>query len=290
MIRGRGIDLKKISVLGAGVMGAGIAQEAARAGYTVILRDLQKSLVNDGLKSIKRGLQRWEENKLIPANEKEEILGRITGTTDLAVAGDVDLVIEAVVENMAVKKQLFAELDNICPDHTVLVTNTSSLSISEIASSTHRQNKVMGMHFFYPVPATRLVELVRGMATSDETLKLAQGFCSRIAKETVVVKRESPGYIVNRIMVPYLNEAIHVLGEGLAEREEIDLAMKLGAGMPQGPLEIADTIGLDYLNTVILTFYNEFRDPKYRPHTLFSTMIRAGYLGKKSGKGFYEYK
>ncbi|MGE5389824.1 MAG: 3-hydroxyacyl-CoA dehydrogenase family protein [Deltaproteobacteria bacterium] len=281
--------MKKISVLGAGVMGAGIAQEAARAGYNVVLRDLQNSLVKDGLKSIKRGLERWEEHRILSANDKEEILSRITGTTDLAIAGDVDLVIEAVVENMAVKKQLFAELDNICPDHTVLMTNTSSLSISEIASATHRQEKVMGMHFFYPVPATKLVELVRGMATSDNTLKLAQDFCSKIGKQTVVVKRENPGFIVNRIMVPYLNEAIHVLGDGLAGKEEIDLAMKLGAGMQQGPLEIADSVGLDYLYSVILTFYNEFRDPKYRPHTLFSTMIRAGYLGKKSGHGFYDY-
>ncbi|NLW92199.1 MAG: 3-hydroxybutyryl-CoA dehydrogenase [Syntrophomonadaceae bacterium] len=281
--------MKKISVLGAGVMGAGIAQEAARAGYTVVLRDLQNSLVKDGLKSIKCGLERWEEQQLLSSNDKDEILGRITGTTDLTVAGDVDLVIEAVVENMAVKRQLFAELDNICPQHTVLMTNTSSLSISEIASSTHRQAKVMGMHFFYPVPSTRLVELVRGMATSDNTLQLAKEFCTKIGKQTVVVKRESPGFIVNRIMVPYLNEAIHVLGDGLASREEIDLAMKLGLGMTNGPLEIADSIGLDYLYSVILTFYNEFRDPKYRPHTLFSTMIKAGYLGKKSGHGFYDY-
>lgn len=271
-------------------MGAGIAQEAARAGYTVILRDLQNSLVNDGLKSIKRELERLEQGKAVSASDKDDILSRITGTTDLAVAGDVDLVIEAVVENMAVKKQLFAELDNICPKHTVLVTNTSSLSISEIASATHRQEKIMGMHFFFPVPATRLVELVRGMATSEDTLQLAQEFCDRLDKETVVVKRESPGFIVNRVMVPYLNEAIHVLGDGLAERDEIDLAMKLGAGMKQGPLEIADLIGLDYLYSVILNFYNEFRDPKYRPHILFSTMVRAGYLGKKSGHGFYEYR
>lgn len=271
-------------------MGAGIAQEAARAGYSVILRDLQNSLVNDGLKSIKRDLDNLEKAQVISGGDKDAILGRITATTDLAVAGDVDLVIEAVVENMAVKRQLFAELDNICPAHTVLATNTSSLSISEIASATHRREKVMGMHFFYPVPAVRLVELVRGMATSDETLQLAQDFCEKIGKETVVVKRESPGFIVNRVMVPYLNEAIHILGDGLAEREEIDLAMKLGAGMKQGPLEIADRIGLDYLYSVIVTFYNEFRDPKYRPHTLFSTMVRAGYLGKKSGHGFYEYK
>lgn len=271
-------------------MGAGIAQEAARAGYCVVLRDLQNSLVKDGLKSIEKNLDGLEQNGLLTNQDKEETMERITGTTDLAVAGDVDLVIEAVVENMAVKKQLFAELDNICPKHTVLVTNTSSLSISEIASSTHRQEKVMGMHFFYPVPGTRLVELVRGMATSDDTLKLAQSFCGRIAKETVVVKHESPGFIVNRIMVPYLNEAIHVLGDGMAERDEIDMAMRLGAGMPKGPLELADLIGLDYLYSVILTFYNEFRDSKYRPHTLFSTMIRAGCLGKKSGHGFYDYR
>ncbi len=270
-------------------MGAGIAQAAARAGMNVILRDLQKSLVNDGLMTIENGLSKEINKGQINAREKDSILNRIQGTTDLAQLNDVDLVIEAVVENMAVKKQIFAELDNICSADTILATNTSSLSITEIAAATKRRDKVLGMHFFNPVASMKLVELIKGIETSDDTIELGRVFVDKIEKVSVVVNRESPGYIVNRILVPYLNEAIFAYAEGLAGKEEIDLAMKLGAGMPQGPLELADRIGLDTLYSVMLVFYEEFRDPKYRPHPLFSTMIRAGYFGTKSGKGFYNY-
>ncbi|WP_054695568.1 3-hydroxyacyl-CoA dehydrogenase family protein [Syntrophomonas palmitatica] len=281
--------MEKIAVLGAGIMGAGIAQEAAQAGYLVILRDLQMSLVKDGLDSIDASLEKSVQNGVIEQDEKNRILGRIHGTTDLAEVREVDLVLEAVVENMAVKRQIFAELDSICPSHTILATNTSSLSISEIAAATHRRDKVIGMHFFYPVPSTRLVELVKGMDTSDNTLELASEFADRMSKQSVVVKRESPGFIVNRILMCYINEAIHVLGDGMAGRDDIDMAMKLGAGMKYGPLEIADFFGLDTLYSIIDVFCSEFRDSKYRPHPLFTTMIRAGYFGKKSGRGFYEY-
>lgn len=270
-------------------MGAGIAQAAARGGMTVLLRDLQNSLVNDGLMTIEKNLNKEIDKAQINRQEKDTIFSRIQGTTDLAQLYDVDLVIEAVVENMAVKKQIFAELDNICPKNTVLATNTSSLSITEIASATKRRDKVLGMHFFNPVASMKLVELIKGIETSNDTITLGRGFVERIKKTSVVINRESPGFIVNRILVPYINEAIFAYAEGLADKEEIDLAMKLGAGMPQGPLELADRIGLDTLFSVMLVFYEEFRDPKYRPHPLFSTMIRAGYYGAKSGKGFYNY-
>lgn len=281
-------EVKKIAVLGAGIMGAGIAQVAAQAGYAVILRDLQMSLVKDGLQTIEDNLDRLQNKGRLEQADKLAILQRIHGTIDLAELNDVDLVIEAVVENMAVKRQIFAELDNICPNHTILATNTSSLSITEIAAATNRQDKVMGMHFLNPVPSVKLVELIRGMETSDLTVEQACAFIKQIGKEHVLINRESPGFIVNRILVPYINEAIWLYGEGI-EKEVIDQAMILGAGMTVGPLEMADMIGLDTLYSVIEAFYHEFRDSKYRPHTILSTMVRAGYYGKKSGQGFYKY-
>ncbi len=282
--------MKKIAVLGAGIMGAGIAQVAAEAGYYVVLRDLQNSLVKDGLTTIEKNLDKMIMKGELDKDKRSAIMNRIHGTIDLAELNDVDLVIEAVVENIAVKKQIFNELDNICSEGTILATNTSSLSITEIASSTRRPDRIMGLHFLNPVSQMKLVELVKGMETSDETVNIACEFVSRIGKEYLVVNRESPGFIVNRILVPYINEAIFVYGEGLADQASIDKAMKLGAGMIMGPLEMADMIGLDTLYAVLLVFYNEFRDPKYRPHTVLSTMIRAGYLGKKCGKGFYDYE
>jgi len=281
--------MKKVAILGAGIMGAGIAQVAAQGGYQVLLRDLQQNIVLDGLRTVERNLNKAIDKKQLNPKQRDEILSRIATCTDLAEVHDADLVIEAVVENMAVKKQIFAELDHLCQLHTLLATNTSSLSITEIASATRRPDKVLGMHFFNPVPAMKLVELVKGMETSSKTINSARRFIRQIGKEEVVVHRDSPGYIVNRILVPYVNEAIFVVGEGLASSEAIDMAMKYGAGMPMGPLELADMIGLDIIYSVILAFYNEFRDPKYRPHHLLSTMIRAGYLGRKSGRGFYRY-
>lgn len=281
--------MEKVAILGAGIMGAGIAQVAAQGGYRVLLRDLQQSIVLDGLRTVEKNLNRAIDKKQLNSQQRDEILSRITTCTDLAEVHDADLVIEAVVENMAVKKQIFAELDHLCQPHTLLATNTSSLSITEIASATRRPDKVLGMHFFNPVPIMKLVELVRGMDTSSETIDIARQFIRQIGKEEVIVHRDSPGYIVNRILVPFINEAIFIEGEGLASPEAIDMAMKYGAGMPMGPLELADLIGLDTIYSVILVFYNEFRDPKYRPHHLLSTMVRAGYLGRKSGRGFYKY-
>lgn len=281
--------MEKVAVLGAGLMGARIAQVAAQGGYSVILRDLQMGLVKDGLQAIEKNLDKMVSREHINVNTKEQTMKRIHGTTDLSELREADLVIEAVVENMAVKKQIFAELDNICPPHTVLASNTSTLSISEIAASTKRQEKILGMHFFNPVVSSGLVELVRGMETSDGTIAKAADFITGIGKDYVEVKRESPGFIVNRILVTYINEAIFAYGDGMADIEQIDLALKLGAGMKEGPLELADSIGLDTIYSALEVFWNEFKDPKYRPHTIFSTMIRAGYYGKKSGRGFYQY-
>lgn len=287
---GNKLPIKKVAVLGAGKMGAGIALVAAQGGYQVVLRDLQTALVKDGLNLIQKNLDKAIQAQLIGAQDKVEILDRIEGTTDLTNARDADLVIESVVENMAVKKQLFAEMDNICAPHAILATNTSSLSINEIASATQRTDRVLGMHFHNPVPYIKLVELIRGVETSEATLSAAQEFTQQIGKIFVVAQRESPGFIVNRVLIPYLNEAIFVLSEGIADRDGIDRAMKLGASMPIGPLEMADLMGLDILYSVIVSFYEEFRDPKYRPPVYLSNMVRAGHLGKKSGKGFYNYE
>ncbi|MGI6453818.1 MAG: 3-hydroxyacyl-CoA dehydrogenase family protein [Syntrophomonadaceae bacterium] len=275
--------MQKIAVLGAGIMGVGIAQAAAQKGFQVVIRDLQNSLVNEGLKTIEKKLR--EEN----VQEIDQILNRISGTTDLSEVKDSDLVIEAAVENILVKQQIFTELDNICQENTILATNTSTLSISEIASVTKRADKILGMHFFNPVPHKKLVEIIRGLETSDNTVASALEFIRGIGKEAVVLKRESPGYIVNRLVVVYINEAISLLAEGLADKEDIDNAMKLSCALDLGPLEVADRIGLDFLYTLLSVFFNETKDNRYRPHPLLATMVRAGHLGKKTGRGFYQY-
>ena len=270
-------------------MGAGIAQVAAAAGYEVILRDLQITLVNDGIKAIGQSLNKMVTNNEISQAMKEATMARIKGTTDLAQVRNSDLVIEAIVENIAIKKQIFTELDHLCPENTILATNTSTLSITEIAFTTRRPDKVLGMHFFFPVASVKIVELIKGLGTSDETIRIARNFTNRINKNSIIVLRDSPGFVVNRILVAYINEAINVLGEGIAGVQEIDKAMKLGAGLQYGPLEMADIIGLDSLYNMLQTLYNEYKDSRFRPHIIFSNMIRAGYLGKKSGKGFYDY-
>lgn len=278
--------MNTITVLGAGIMGVGIAQVAAAGGYNVILRDLQKKLVDDGINTIAKNLRDSEHFK---SDEIEQIIDRIEGTTDLEHSGQVDLVIEAVVENMAVKKQIFTQMDSICPPHTILASNTSTLSITEIAASTRRPGQILGMHFFYPVPKRPLVELVKGLETTDQTITKTRQFCSRIGRSSVLLKRESPGYLNNRMILSLLNEAIHIYCDDLASREDIDKTACAGLGIPLGPLALADVIGLDNLHNAMLLYCEEFKDNKYRPHPLFTTMVRAGHLGKKSGRGFYEY-
>ena len=280
--------ITKIGVLGAGTMGAGIAQVSAQAGIKVCLADIDQKFVDQGIGGIVKSCARLVEKGKIPAAEKDAIIGRITGAVGISNFSDVDLVIEAIMENMDVKKKAYAELDAVCPGHAVLASNTSSLSITEIASATKRADKVVGVHFFNPVPVMKLVEIIPGLMTANETVAAVTEYSSQIGKVPIRVK-EFPGFVVNRILVPYINEAIFVLQEGLASAKDIDDGMKLGAGMPMGPLALADLVGNDVLLAVQEVFYREFADSKYRPAPLLKQMVRAGLLGVKTGKGFYDY-
>jgi 3-hydroxybutyryl-CoA dehydrogenase len=283
------MKLEKVAVLGAGIMGSGIAQVAAVAGFAVTIRDIEDDFVNKGLAMIESNLDRAAEKEKMEADEATAALARIRGTTDIAeAAAEADLVIEAVVERMGVKKEVFAELDDICKSETILASNTSGLSITEIASVTHRPDKVLGVHFFNPAPVMELVELVRGYLTSEETFVVTKAFIERLGKTPIEVK-EAPGFAVNRILCPMVNEAIFAYSEGIAAAEAIDQAMVLGANHPIGPLALADLVGLDTLLAVLDGLHQELGEDKYRPAPLLRKMVRAGHLGRKSGKGFYEY-
>jgi len=280
--------MQKIFVVGAGTMGSGIAQVFAESGFDVIIRDVDIKFVERGLGIIENNLKRSVEKGKITEEEKNKILGKIKGTVDINEAKDADFVIEAAIENMEIKKQIFKELDNVCKEGTVLATNTSSLSITEIASSTKRPEKVIGMHFFNPVPVMKLVEVIKGMKTSEETFNIVRELAQRLGKTPVEVN-EAPGFVVNRILIPMINEAIGVLADGVASASDIDEAMKLGANHPIGPLALSDLIGNDVVLAIMEVLYQEFGDSKYRPHPLLRKMVRAGLLGRKTGKGFFEY-
>lgn len=280
--------MKKIFVLGAGTMGAGIVQAFAQKGYEVIVRDIKDEFVERGISVINKGLSKQVAKGKMTEEVKEEILARISGTTDMNLAADCDLVVEAAIENMKIKKEIFVELDKICKPEAILASNTSSLSITEVASATSRPDKVIGMHFFNPAPVMKLVEIIRGMATSQETFDVVKEAALAIGKEPVEVK-EAPGFVVNRILIPMINEASFILQEGIASVEDIDTAMKYGANHPMGPLALGDLIGLDVCLAIMDVLYNETGDNKYRASNVLRKYVRAGWLGRKTGKGFYDY-
>lgn len=281
--------MEKIFVLGAGTMGSGIVQAFAQKGYEVIVRDIKDELVQSGIVRINNGLSKLVSKGKMTEETKEDILSRISGTTDMNLAADCDLVVEAAIENMKIKKEIFAELDKICKPETILASNTSSLSITEVASATNRPEKVIGMHFFNPAPVMKLVEIIRGMATSQETFDAVKELSVAIGKEPVEVE-EAPGFVVNRILIPMINEASFILQEGIASVEDIDTAMKYGANHPMGPLALGDLIGLDVCLAIMDVLYNETGDTKYRSSSILRKYVRAGWLGIKSGRGFYNYK
>lgn len=278
----------KIGVIGAGTMGHGIALVAASHGFSVVMNDIKEEFVTGGMRKIEKFLERSVEKDKVSREGKEEILNRIRPTVNLENIRDCDVVIEAIVENIGSKKQVFEELDRLCPEHTIFASNTSSISITDLASATQRPEKFIGMHFMNPAPIIKLVEVVKGLETSDETVKRIKELAQRMGKEPVVVS-DSPGFVSNRILMPMINEAIYCLQQGVASKEAIDKIMELGMGHPMGPLKLADLIGLDICLDILEVLYNGFSDPRYKPCSLLKELVDAGHLGKKTGKGFYEY-
>ena len=282
------MEIKQVSIIGAGVMGMGIAQALAQNGFSVTIADLSGDILERNLGKTKKNLQSRVDRGKMSAEEAKRVLARIRTTTEMQDIADVDLVIEAVVENMEVKNQVFTELDELCPARTILATNTSILSPTEIGSATKRPDKTIGMHWFNPAPVMKLIEVTTGLATSEETIEAIMEFSRKVGKTPVRVN-EAPGGIVSRILVALRNVAVDILAEGVASAEDIDTAMKLGAGFPMGPLELTDLVGIDILVTNSDNLCRELGDLKYRPHALLRKMVRADHLGRKSGVGFYDY-
>ena len=280
--------IESIGVVGAGTMGNGIAQAFAVAGHAVTMTDIAQAQVDRGVKSIDGSLERLVKKEKMSAGDKATALGRIKTSTDVAALKGCDLLIEAATENLELKLKIFAQLDALAKPDAILASNTSSISLTRIAAATKRPEKVIGMHFFNPVPVMQLVELIRGLATSDDTYAAVEAITKKIGKAPVKV-RNSPGFVVNRLLCPMINEAVFALGEGLATAAEIDEAMKLGCNHPIGPLALCDLIGLDVELAVLNVLFEGFKDPKYRPAPLLVEMVEAGYLGRKTGRGFFTY-
>jgi len=283
------MEIKKVGVVGCGTMGSGITQVCAQSGYQVVVSEINDELLKKGLASIEKFMTTAVEKGKLSQQDKDSTVARIKSTINTKDFSDCDLVIEAAIENMELKKKMFAELDKICPKQTILATNTSCLSIIDMAMETSRPDKVLGLHFMNPVPLMRLLEIVKTIATSEETLETGKTFGASLGK-TIVLAIDTPGFIVNRLLMPFLIDATRMLEAGIATREDIDTAINLGLGHPMGPLTLMDLIGLDTTLFVCDAIYEEFRDPKYAAPPLMRKMVTAGWLGRKTGKGFYEYK
>ena len=282
-------EVRQIGVVGAGTMGNGVAQTFAVAGFPVVMRDLTQTALDRGIKTIKKSLDRMVSKGKLSAQDAEQALGRIRPTTSMSDFKDCDLVVEAIVENLEIKSKLIQELDGICRADAILATNTSSISVTRIAAASASPQRVIGMHFFNPVPLMQLVEIIRALQTSDEVCETIVKLTETIGKKARVSK-DSYGFVVNRVLIPMINEGINCVYEGLAAPEDVDAMMKLGANHPMGPLSLADLIGLDIVLDIMQTLYKGFDDPKYRPSPLLKQMCDAGYLGRKSGKGFFTYE
>jgi 3-hydroxybutyryl-CoA dehydrogenase len=283
------MEIKNVGVVGCGIMGAGIAQLCAQSGYSVVVSEVNDALLQKGLKSINNALGRLVEKGKMTAENKDAILTRIKGTTNMADFSVCDIAIEAATEDMKIKQAVFAQLDKACPAHAILATNTSVLCVAEIAGATKRPDRVLGMHFANPVPVTKILEMVRTIATSEETLADGKRFGESIGK-TVVVTKDLPGFISNRIFSSFLLNAVRLVQEGIATPEDIDTVFKLGAGHAMGPLETLDFVGIDTVYYGAKAMYEELHDPQYAPPPLLHRMMKLGWLGRKTGKGFYEYQ
>jgi len=282
------LDIRHVGVLGAGTMGNGIAQAFAAAGYPVVMRDLKPEYVERGMATIAKSLERLVARAKLPAADRDAALGRIRPTTEIKDLAPCDIVVEAVLEDYDLKAGIIRELDAICADQAIIATNTSSISVTQIAAASRRPGRVIGMHFFNPVPMMQLVEVIRALQTEDAVCEQVVALVDSLGKKARVSK-DSYGFVVNRVLIPMINEAINCVYEGLASAEDIDTMMKLGANHPMGPLSLADLIGLDVVLDIMQTLYEGFEDPKFRPSPLLKQMCHAGYLGRKKGRGFFAY-
>ncbi len=278
----------KIAVIGSGTMGSGIVQTFAQAGIPVVMKDIKEEFNTRAMGRLEKSLAKLVEKQKIAQEQMDATLANITPTVQYSTLADCDLIIEAAVENMEMKRIIFRELDEICKPEAILASNTSSLSITEIAASTSRPEKVIGMHFFNPAPVMKLVEVIKGQLTSEDVTEFVSNLAKEVGKTPVLVT-EAPGFVVNRILIPMVNEGIGILADGVATKEEIDAAMKLGAAHPMGPLTLGDLIGLDVCLAIMEVLHKEFGEDKYRPHPLLRKMVRANLLGRKTGEGFYKY-